>query len=50
MMNKIKMRFNDFVFETNPLYIEVIASRDVKVNSIYGKTVLQTIFAKNLLL
>ena len=36
-MNKIKMRFNDFVFETNPLYIEVIASRDVKVNSIYGK-------------
>ena len=37
MMNKIKMRFNDFVFETNPLYIEVIASRDVKVNSIYGK-------------
>ena len=25
-MNKIKMRFNDFVFETNPLYIEVIAT------------------------
>lgn len=36
-MNKIKMKFNDFVFETDPLYIEVIASRDVKVNSIYGK-------------
>ena len=30
-MKEFKMRFKDFVFDTNPSYIQVIPSRDVSM-------------------
>ena len=34
-MKEFKMRFKDFVFDTNPSYIQVITSRDVSNTSVY---------------
>ncbi len=46
-MKEFKMRFKDFVFDTNPSYIQVITSRDVSNTSVYdGKGILR-IYHKN---
>ena len=46
-MKEFKMRFNDFVFDTNPSYIQVITARDVSKASVYnGKTITQDISQK----
>lgn len=43
-MKEFKMRFKDFVFDTNPSYIQVITSRDVSNTSVYdGKGITQDI-------
>lgn len=46
-MKEFKMRFKDFVFDTNPSYIQVITSRDVSNTSVYdGKGITQDISQK----
>ena len=46
-MKEFKMRFKDFVFDTNPSYIQVITARDVSKASVYnGKTITQDISQK----
>ncbi len=46
-MKEFKMRFKDFVFDTNPSYIQVITSRDTSTASIYnGKGITQDISQK----
>ncbi len=41
------MRFKDFVFDTNPSYIQVITARDISKSPIYsGKEVIQDISQK----
>ena len=46
-MKEFKMRFKDFVFDTNPSYIQVITSRDVSNTSVYDGKELLRIYHKN---